>query len=84
MSVKLLTEHNLEFLSLIGGCTVSSESTHVKMPHCWKSHITAHISASKQKSGAYSIMRGEGVDNPFIRTVSSETFLLAYRKSRCK
>ena len=20
-----------------------SESTHVKMPHCWKSHVTAHI-----------------------------------------
>ena len=26
MSVKLLTEHNLEFLSLKGGCTGSSES----------------------------------------------------------
>ena len=43
MSVKLLTEHYLEFLSLTGGCTGSSESTLVKMPHCWKSHITAHI-----------------------------------------
>ena len=27
MSVKLLTEHNLEFLSLKGGCTGSSEYT---------------------------------------------------------
>ena len=43
MTVKLLTEYNLEFLSLKGGCTCSSESTLVKMPHCWKSHITAHI-----------------------------------------
>ena len=43
MIVKLLTEHNLEFLSLKGGCRGSSESTHVKMPHCWKSHATAHI-----------------------------------------
>ena len=43
MSVKLLTEHYLEFLSLKGGCTGSSESTLVKMPHCWKSHIAAHI-----------------------------------------
>ena len=42
MSVKLLTEHNLEFLSLKGGSTGSSESTHVKMPHCWKSHITVN------------------------------------------
>ena len=41
MSVKLLTEHYLEFLSLKGGCTGSSESTLVKMPHCWKSHVTA-------------------------------------------
>ena len=36
MTVKLLTEHHLEFLSLKGGCTGSSESTLVKMPHCWK------------------------------------------------
>ena len=32
MSVKLLTEHNLEILSLTGRCTGSSESTLVKMP----------------------------------------------------
>ena len=43
MSVNLLTEHNLEFLSLKGGCIGSSESTHVKMPHCWKSHATAQL-----------------------------------------
>ena len=43
MNIKLLTEYNLEFLSLIGGCTGSSESTHVNMPHCWKSHFTAHL-----------------------------------------
>ena len=41
MSVKLLTEHHLEFLSLIGGYTgsSSSKSTLVKMTHCWKAHI---------------------------------------------
>ena len=43
MTVKLLTGHHLEFLSLKGGCTGSSESTLVKMPHCWKSHVTAHL-----------------------------------------
>ena len=43
MIVKLLTEHNLEFLSLKGGYRGSSEFTHVKMPHCWKSHVTAQI-----------------------------------------
>ena len=43
MSVNLLTEHHLEVLSLKGGCTGTSESIHVKMPHCWKSHVAAHI-----------------------------------------
>ena len=38
-----MTEYHLEFLSLKVGCTGSSESTNVKMPHCWKSHVTAHI-----------------------------------------
>ena len=42
-SDKLLTEHHLEFLSLKGGYTGSSESTFVKMSHCWKPHVTAHI-----------------------------------------
>ena len=44
MIVKQLTEYHLEFLSLKGGCTGSSESTLVKIPHCLKSHVTAHIS----------------------------------------
>ena len=43
MIVKLLSEYHLEFLSLKGGCIGSSESTHVKMPHCWKSHTTAQM-----------------------------------------
>ena len=43
MIVKLLTEHHLEVLSLKGGCACSSESRPVKMPHCWKSHVAAHI-----------------------------------------
>ena len=46
MIVKLFIEHHLEFLSLKEGCRGSSESTHVKMPHCWKSHAQAHISCS--------------------------------------
>ena len=47
MSVKLPTEHDLEFLSLKGGCTGSSESTLVKMPHCWKSRVVAQIVNTK-------------------------------------
>ena len=43
MIVKLLTEHHLEFLSLKGDCRGSSESTLVKMPHCWKSRVAAQL-----------------------------------------
>ena len=39
MTVELLTEHHSEFLSLREG----SEYTLVKMPHCWKSHVAAHM-----------------------------------------
>ena len=42
MIVKLLTEHYLEFLCLKRGCRGLLESTHVKMPDCWKSHALAH------------------------------------------
>ena len=42
-TLKLLTEHHLEFLSLKRGCTGWPESTLVKMPQCWKSHVAAHI-----------------------------------------
>ena len=42
-TVELLTEHHLEFLSFKGGYACSAESTHVKMSHCWKSHVVAHF-----------------------------------------
>ena len=47
MTVKLLTEHHLEFLSLKRGYTGLSESTLVKIPHCQKSHVAAHILYNK-------------------------------------
>ena len=43
MTVKLLSEHHLEFLSIKGGYTGSSEATVVLMSHCWKSCVTAKI-----------------------------------------
>ena len=42
ITVKSPTEQHLEFLGLKAGCIDSSESIHVKMPHCWKSHATTH------------------------------------------
>ena len=50
MSVKLLTEYHLEFLSLRGGSTGSPESIHVKMPHCWKFHVTKNTLTFEQLS----------------------------------
>ena len=52
MTVKLLTKHNLGFLSLKRGCTGSSESNHVKMPDCWKSHVATVSPDSAQFSDA--------------------------------
>ena len=46
MTVELLTEHHLEFLSFKRGCRGSSESTLVKKSNCWKSHEVAHMSIS--------------------------------------
>ena len=45
MTVKLLTEHHQECLSIKGGYTGSSESTLVEMPYmyCWKSHVMAQF-----------------------------------------
>ena len=53
MSVKLLTKHHLEFLSLKGGCKGLCESTLAKMPHCWKSHAAAHFCDEMKLSGAH-------------------------------
>ena len=59
MIVKLPTEHHLEFLSLKGGCRGSSESTHVKMPHCWKSHALAQSLFPNTESSSLYIVNGD-------------------------
>ena len=69
MSVQLLNEHHLEFLSLKGGCTGSSESTLVKMPHCWKSHVTAHICINKRHYIAALIISVVGARMKHIKQV---------------
>ena len=43
MTLKLLTEHHVGFLSLKGRSTGSSETTVVKMQHCSKSHVAAQM-----------------------------------------
>ena len=66
MIVKLLTEHNLEFLSLKGGCRGSSESTLVKMSNCLKSHATAQLIFLTFRFGRLLLML------PSLRFISSE------------
>ena len=56
MSVRLLTVHHLEFLSLKWGCTGSSESTLVKLQHCWKSHVAALLLSAKYFSPTCSML----------------------------
>ena len=51
MRGKLLSEHRLEFLSVKVGYTGSSESTLVKLSHCWKSHVTAQNQNYKSTKG---------------------------------
>ena len=46
MKVQLLAEQHLKFLSFKRGCKGSSESTLVKIPHCWKSHDVAQLISS--------------------------------------
>ena len=53
MIVKLLTEHHLEFLSLIGSCRGSSESRLVKMSKFWKSHAQAQFIWTLYRAGTY-------------------------------
>ena len=42
-TVSVQIEHHLDFLSLKEGCTRLSESTLVKIPHCWKPHAAAQL-----------------------------------------
>ena len=62
MLVKLLTEHHMEFLSFKGGCRGSSESTLVKMLHCWKSYATAKIYAMTLTMIANTFVNKKSID----------------------
>ena len=90
MSVKLLTEYHLEFLSLKGGCTGSSESTLVKMPHCWHmSRLIFFLSDSLLcvmsvqrlykglQIGSVRIQQWDSEDSPELHDVGFRTRLVA-------
>ena len=58
MTVKLLIENHLEFLSLKGGCTGLSESIHVKIPHCWKAYVTAQLACNETQLAFFQFLFG--------------------------
>ena len=72
MSVKLLTEPHLELLSLKGSCRGSSASTLVKMPHGWKSYVTAQIFSN------FSLKQIEDTETEFSRCIQ---FLSSFLQS---
>ena len=51
MTVKLLTDHQLEFLSLKGDCTGSSEYIHVNMPHQIYRFVSCSIAVIQRSGG---------------------------------
>ena len=71
MTVKLLTEHNLEFISLKWGCTGLSESTHVKIPHCRKSNVVAHIIPSSRDFCGLLINFANSLDPDLYRQIQT-------------
>ena len=43
--------NSIWFHFLKGGCTGSHVPIRVKMPHCWKSHVAAHILKAEEMTG---------------------------------
>ena len=56
MTVKLLTAHDLKFQNLKGDCTGSPQSTLVKMPHCWKPHMSQLNLLKKTKQICFNML----------------------------
>ena len=90
MSVKLLTGNHSEFLSLKGGCTGSSLSTLVKIPHCWKSRFVAQMACapslhSNQPVHPPSLVRVVSVFSGYQRILDifRQTATTLIRQGRC-
>ena len=80
MTVWLLTEHHWEFLSLKEGCTGLSESTLVKMPHCWKSHVAAQIAFAVSTASPFEMSIANRVDPAFFAVSNFLNPLFSSRK----
>ena len=63
----------MEFLSLIGGCTGSSESTLVKISHSWKLHVTAQVYTKISGSSAASKIKFDVNVTQILTVYSAES-----------
>ena len=79
LTVQLLTELHLKFLSLKGWCSGLSMSTLFKMPHCWKSHVTAHI-FQLLAMAFYISKQCSHIWNVILCGISSECLLFALKE----
>ena len=70
MNVKLLIEHHLEFPSLKGGCTGSSELTIVKMGAHW---LSGRVLDSRPRGRGFEPHRGH-----CVVVLEQDTFIPAY------
>ena len=77
MSAKLLTEHHLEFLRIKRGCTSSSKSTLVKVTHCRKSHVTAHLLLTVTRM-SYRNLTGFTIEIINVQLLSATGVMLAF------
>ena len=82
---KLLTEYHLELLSLKGGCRGSSVSTHVKMPHCWKSHAYVHIIGEylQCESNHYAKFKNKGMKTVGVAYHTNQTPSTHFGGTKC-
>ena len=63
-------QHNFQFVSFKGGCTGSTESTLVKIPHCWKFHVIAQPTLSiriELKSQSVRLASNSGTPSRWMR-----------------
>ena len=81
MSVRLLTEHHLEFLSLKGGCIYLSESAHVKMPYIVGNHMSQLICSFGSETSIFvtSIATKEETGNFGLKANTTNVMLLQDR-----
>ena len=69
MIVKLLVEHNPASLSLKSVCTGLFESTHVKIPNCWKYHVVAQTVLAVLSSIAIILLMNQKASFVFLLSV---------------